>query len=269
MAISAAQYVLQLAQGKPAWSLALVPMAALAVLSFSTGQWFSRHPQADTRVSKPLLQLAMAYRWVALAMSLWWVCEYIPERQRIWVMGLLGLAAFAGAGLLRSREALLFSSAFSLAAMVLFWLPVLDRQAFGPDLLVILALLAQAQTARRLAPRYEVPPQAYSVVVVLGGLSLWLFLCRWVTQNDWGSYLTASWSALALVLFSAGIVLRERVYRWTGLGILACALGRVVFIDVWKLEALYRVLSFLALGLVLLVLGFLYNKYQEKLREWL
>jgi hypothetical protein len=29
------------------------------------------------------------------------------------------------------------------------------------------------------------------------------------------------------------------------------------------------VLSFMALGLVLLVLGFLYNEYQEKIREWL
>jgi len=29
------------------------------------------------------------------------------------------------------------------------------------------------------------------------------------------------------------------------------------------------VLSFLALGLVLVVLGFIYNKYQEKIRSWL
>ena len=39
--------------------------------------------------------------------------------------------------------------------------------------------------------------------------------------------------------------------------------------DVWKLETLYRILSFMALGIVLLVLGFIYNKYQEKIKEWL
>ncbi|MGH7969539.1 MAG: DUF2339 domain-containing protein, partial [Limisphaerales bacterium] len=82
-------------------------------------------------------------------------------------------------------------------------------------------------------------------------------------------YLTASWSLLALALFTCGILLRERVYRWLGLGILACAVGRVVVFDVWKLETLYRILSFMALGIVLLVLGFIYNKYQEKIREWL
>ena len=39
--------------------------------------------------------------------------------------------------------------------------------------------------------------------------------------------------------------------------------------DVWKLETLYRVLSFMALGFVLVALGFIYNKYQEKIRAWL
>jgi len=43
----------------------------------------------------------------------------------------------------------------------------------------------------------------------------------------------------------------------------------VVIIDVWKLETIYRILSFAALGVVLLVLGFIYNKYQEKIRAWL
>ena len=51
--------------------------------------------------------------------------------------------------------------------------------------------------------------------------------------------------------------------------LLAVALGRVVVIDVWTFETIYRVLSFMALGVVLLVLGFIYNKYQEKLRQWL
>jgi uncharacterized membrane protein len=59
------------------------------------------------------------------------------------------------------------------------------------------------------------------------------------------------------------------MYRWVGLGVLAFALGRVVFFDVWKLQTVYQILSFMALGIVLLVLGFIYSKYQEKIREWL
>ena len=115
--------------------------------------------------------------------------------------------------------------------------------------------------ARRRSPRggyhyWRGQPLALPVVV---GIKQW----------PEGIYLTASWSLLALALFTTGIALRERMYRWLGLGVLACALGRVFISDVWKLETLYRILSFMALGIVLLVLGFIYNKYQEKIREWL
>jgi uncharacterized membrane protein len=74
---------------------------------------------------------------------------------------------------------------------------------------------------------------------------------------------------MALVLFIFGMAVRERVYRWMGLAVLGCSLGRVVFVDVWNLHVIYRVLSFMALGVVLLVLGFIYNRYQEKIKEWL
>ncbi len=122
---------------------------------------------------------------------------------------------------------------------------------------------------KRLPERYPVPMEIHAGAIVLGGLGLWLYFSRWILQSSDGFYLTAGWSALALALFIAGMALRERIYRWLGLGVLACALGRIVIFDVWKLETIYRILSFLALGIVLLVLGFIYNKYQEKIREWL
>jgi uncharacterized membrane protein len=53
------------------------------------------------------------------------------------------------------------------------------------------------------------------------------------------------------------------------LGLLGCSLGRIVIFDVWKLQTFYRILSFMALGIVLLVLGYIYSKYQEKIKEWL
>ena len=141
---------------------------------------------------------------------------------------------------------------------------------YWPNLVVILILLGQRQIACRLPERYAIRPEIHTAVILIGGFSLWRFLSLWVLeQQPEGFYLTASWSMLALGFFTAGIALRERMYRYLGLGVLACALGRVVIFDVWKLETLYRILSFMALGIVLLVLGFIYNKYQEKLKEWL
>ena len=270
VAVGVVQFAWQIWQGTPPWPYPLAPIAALGLLSLGTVQWFERRPQSGVRVRDPLLEAALVYRWVALVMSLTWICEYIPERERVWVLALVGLGVFLLAGRLSGQEALWFSAGFTGTGLVLFWLPAAETQGvYLPNLLAILALLGQVQIARRWSQRYPMEPGIGSAVILIAGLSLWRFVSRWVLELAGGFYLTASWSVLALALFTAGLLLRERMYRWVGLGVLACALGRVVIFDVWKLETVYRILSLMALGIVLLVLGFLYSKYQEKIKQWL
>jgi hypothetical protein len=270
--VSGVQFLWQVWQTKPSWMLPLAPVAALVLLSAGTLAWFSKFSDTSPRVRQPLLQIALVYRWVALAMSLCWVWQYIPARERMWLLSLLGLWFFLFAGWRRGREALITSAVYTFSSLFLFWVqPVLDIQSnYWPNLGAIIVLLIQRQLARRLPERYPLEPAIHNAAMLIGGLSLWLFLSRFVLDKANGElYLTASWSVLALALFAVGIALRERMYRWLGLGILACALGRIGIIDVWRLELVYRVLSFMAIGIVLLVLGFIYNKYQEKLKEWL
>ena len=106
-------------------------------------------------------------------------------------------------------------------------------------------------------------------MVVVGNLSLWLLVSRWAGGHYRGFYLTMSWTMLAFLFFVAGYILKERVYRWSGLVLLGVGVVRVTLFDLWRLEAMYRMLSFLALGIVLLVLGFLYPRYQERINRWL
>jgi len=98
-------------------------------------------------------------------------------------------------------------------------------------------------------------------------ISLWRFSLLLVTTS--GIFLTMSWAGFAVLVFAAGMMLRERFHRWLGLGVLAAAVGRVVLVDVWKQETIYRVLTFMALGVALLVVGFIYNKFQDAIRKWL
>lgn len=270
LAVSAGQFAIQLARVKPAWPAPLAPVAALGLLSFATWNWFARRPDLRSNAREPLLQLAMGYRWLALVMSIWWVGEYIHARERVWVYLLLGLVSFVFAGARRTREGLLFSAVFSVAGLVTLW-ATLPRSTlvYLPNVLAICALLGQQQIARHLGQRYVLPRLIPALVIAVGGLSLWRLESEWLLLHQMNSYLTAAWSVLALVLFATGVALREKMYRWMGLAILAAALGRVVVFDVWKWETVYRVLSFLALGIVLVVLGFIYNKYQEKIRQWL
>ena len=84
-----------------------------------------------------------------------------------------------------------------------------------------------------------------------------------------GSGLAICWALLAAIIFCAGLSIRCRPYRLIGLWWLAAAVLHVVCIDVMRLETLGRILSFIILGLVLLALGFLYNKFQETIRKFL
>jgi uncharacterized membrane protein len=205
-------------------------------------------------------------------MSLWWINEYIPARERIWVSALCGVLAFLWGGWRKHSEALVVSTVFTLFAFTLFWHPWGESSTptvYWPNLLAILALFAQQRIVKHWLDRYPLDARVQGAMILLAALALWLFVSRWVPDVPGKSYLTASWSVLALILLVCGMMLRERVYRWSGLGILAATLIRVGIVDIPKLTGLYRILSIIALGLVLLVLGFIYNKYQEKIREWL
>jgi peptidoglycan/LPS O-acetylase OafA/YrhL len=252
------------------WYLPLVPVAALCLLSFSALKWFETRPETKPEVRDPILAIGFIYRVAALVMSLWWVHRYVPAREQFWVLAALGLALFLAAGWRRKQELLWFGAAFTLVGLINFWLAFDDMPTvYWPNFVAILVLLGQQQFAKRVPDRYRLPKEIHAGVIVVGGLSLWLLVSRWILQQTSGFYLTVGWSALALVLFIAGMATRERVYRWLGLAVLACAMGRVVIFDVWKLETLYRIFTFMALGVVLLILGFIYNKYQEKIKEWL
>ena len=273
--VSGLHFASRLLHGEPNWYFPLVPIAALALLAYGTVKWFQIRTDANPEIRRPLLQLATVYRWSGLLMSLWWVYKYIPERNRVWVFMLLGFTAFLFAGWRKNREDLLFCGVFTAAGLAFFWLPFRDSTiVYWPNLLAILILLVQQAIAKRLPEHYQLDAQVHGATIIAGSLSLWLLLSRWICDAssysaEKGGFLTASWCVLASLLFIAGILLRERVYRWLGLAILASAIGRVMIIDVWRLAPIFKILSFMALGLVLLVLGFIYNKYQEKIKEWL
>jgi uncharacterized membrane protein len=97
----------------------------------------------------------------------------------------------------------------------------------------------------------------------------WWWVTRWTVAQFGAQNLTVSWSVAALLIFLAGFAMRERIYRLGGMAILVWAIGRVFAVDVWQLDTLFRILSFLVLGGVLLLLGFLYNRFAEQIRRWL
>ena len=263
LVVSGFSFVHQIAQNAPPWHF---PLAAATTL------WRARQP-ATPELNSTLLQAAVLYRWVALAMSLVWVCEYVPKEHLVWTFTALGAALFTLAGLRPKLETRLGCGVYLAAGLLAFAGRLVMENKLPPlmNLTVLLVLAVMQAVARRRPARWPLPEIAHTAMILAVVLGTWAFVWRSVVLKSGGThfYLTASWAVLALGVFVAGFVLRERMYRWLGLGILAVAVARVFISDVWKLDPLYRILSFMALGIVLLALGFIYNKYQEKIKQWL
>jgi uncharacterized membrane protein len=257
----------------PAWHLTLLPILLLLGTSFAVSRLFNRDSSLRDATSTLLAQLHSAFCWAAMAATIGWVFAHIPVREQVWVFSLLGSAVFACLHFRASWQGVVSSTILLALGLTLFVL-LPQRQlasSYLPNLLAILAVPTLQVIARR-SPRHTILPSAWQVgMMMAAGMSLWLYLSRAVKEQSGGThfYLTAGWALLALIIFVAGFWLGERIYRWQGLGILACSLVRVFLSDIWRLQTIYRILSFLALGVVLLLLGFIYNKYQERIKAWL
>ncbi len=260
-----------LAPSGPGGTLFSVPNLLAVLLPLALQQVARRAPDRfPVPANMHIVVLLFAGGFLWLHVTRW----LIPERDGHFftvAWSVLGPVFFAIGVWLRERTYFMLGLGCLLAALARVVLhDVWQPELFLLNLLPMFAVLALQRVARKHPDGAALPDTAHMAAIAVSGLSLWLFLSRWVIQASGGKFfLTASWAVLALVVFGTGFALRERVYRWLGLAVLAGALGRVVLLDVWQLALLYRVLSFMALGIVLIVLGYVYNRWQEKIREWL
>ncbi len=72
--------------------------------------------------------------------------------------------------------------------------------------------------------------------------------------------LSSLWLLYALGLITAGVVKKSAALRWQALALLAIVIGKVFFIDLSFLDRFYRIVSFLLLGLVLMMISFYYQR---------
>ena len=83
------------------------------------------------------------------------------------------------------------------------------------------------------------------------------------------TYLTAVWGLEGLLVFALVLPLGERAFRWFSLALLLLCVARVVAVDVWALDPLGRIISFMGLGAALLLVSYLYARYREFLLKYL
>jgi uncharacterized membrane protein len=126
-------------------------------------------------------------------------------------------------------------------------MPLIYIAAIGVNLLALIALTLEVSDyfARRMA----------------GSGNHFLFYHQLVVARDF-SY-SAIWLLYGAVLMTIGFRKRSAFIRWQALILIAFTIGKVFMYDVSQLGGSYRIVSFIALGAVLLGISFIYQ------RDWL
>ncbi|MCG3118754.1 MAG: hypothetical protein ALAOOOJD_01018 [bacterium] len=81
------------------------------------------------------------------------------------------------------------------------------------------------------------------------------------------NYVSLSWLGAAVFYFLMSLILKNKKYRWMAMLTILLTAIYVFAIDLARLEAGYRILSFLALGVVLLVISLLYARSHKKMTQ--
>lgn len=167
-----------------------------------------------------------------------------------------------------------------------FWLiPFFNPRAAG-----LLAAVAAAAVALNLvmrdrtdaAARAETSPPAewyanlpallgvftYFTVLVLLTLELYAF----AVLRDWRNpalAISLLWLAYAVATLILGILRQWAAVRVLALGLFVLTTLKVFLYDTREVEAAVRTISFLALGVCLLFVSYLYRRYRERIRQWM
>jgi hypothetical protein len=92
-------------------------------------------------------------------------------------------------------------------------------------------------------------------------IPLWTEYRQLSTVRDFAY--SAIWMIYGAALMWVGFVRRSAFLRWQALVLIAVTIGKVFLYDVSQLERGYRIVSFIALGVLLLAVSFIYQ------RDWL
>jgi uncharacterized membrane protein len=80
---------------------------------------------------------------------------------------------------------------------------------------------------------------------------------------------TIGWGLEAVAAFLFALIVGERSFRLAGLALLLVCVVKIVLLDVWRQEVSDRFITFIILGVALLLVSYLYTRYSEAIRRYL
>ncbi len=77
-------------------------------------------------------------------------------------------------------------------------------------------------------------------------------------------YVSLSWIGMAILYYVISVALKNKKYRWMALLTLLVSVIYIIIIGIARLEPVFRIISFMVLGIVLLIMSIIYAKIRLK-----
>lgn len=210
----------------------------------------------DREKLRPLLALGISISLVPLH-------QYIPHTSFVYLALALVYLLWAK---LREDSALLFTG--TLIALALS--QIFNAQYYGDSAPITYLCLLAALIIHPLTRWITGELRPFHTISAVFTLILFFAAATMdVSAHHHGQGISVTWTLLAFFIFSLGLITKYRLYRYTGLIWLAIAGFHVICVDVMRFDTLGRILSFIVLGITFIVLGYLYNRFQEHIKKLL
>ena len=131
-------------------------------------------------------------------------------------------------------------------------------------MLAIMAVLGSGDWLRRKVKTTESRDRMFSYFLSIVGA---LLVMRYFYRPSLSAWVSIIWGLAAFVFIISGFIFRDRLYRWIGLGVFVQVLLRLFLHDFSQLETIYRIISFIGLGIVFIGASFVYNYYLKLLMD--
>lgn len=265
--------------------------ATVAAFYLSVGSVAFRRNPEDTYLILSLLGLAVTFltlaipiqlkqQWITIAWAVegavftWIGFREASPRTRVAALVILGLVVIR----------LLFFDTFLALAKEGF-IPLLNKRGFA-FAVGIAALFLSAYLHYRHRDHAEGDERRAPLVLIIVAnlLALWLFSAETITYFDFKAgalrltypasrelenakqlTLSAIWMVYAMALIILGFLKRFQPIRLFAITLFGITIFKVFLYDLSMLERIYRILSFIGLGLILLVASFLYQRFRQQI----
>jgi uncharacterized membrane protein len=99
----------------------------------------------------------------------------------------------------------------------------------------------------------------------------YLYQALWEVRRSLRSQMqlaiSAFWASYSIILVTIGILRRYQPIRLMAILLFGITIVKVFLVDLSELERVYRIISFIGLGIILLIVSFMYQKYKQEINS--